>query len=189
MTDLAVILAIAEFLKEKTAEITLEKPPEKRAQISNETVCPAVYEGYVPPKNFLTEYGYDVPGVVVGIAAGEDTDEESAVNVRITCGTYGAGTVDLNGEFQYDAKGYVDLLFLMEKVRDCIFSAGVIKERTVVRKPLKWGMYEEQPWPYWYGWITFSASRSVISANLESFETYASEGTFASEIDIEVTSE
>lgn len=165
MTDLTVISAIAEYLKENTRDILLEKPPEQGQSKSTERVPPAVYEGYVPPKNYLYEFGYDVPLILVGIDGGNDTGADASVDIRITCGTYSSGAINKDGQYQFDAEGYADLLYLMNRIKTLLFTANVIKGQTTVRKPLKWGLYEEQAYPFWHGWIAFSASTAVIEAD------------------------
>jgi len=191
MTDLVVLSAISEFIKENTRDLLLEKPPEKGQSGSPERVPPAVYEGYIPPKNYLDEYGYDVPVVLIGIDGGEDSGDDASLKIRITCGTYSSGAVNNQGEFRFDSKGYSELLYLMGKIKNLLFTANVIKKQTVVKKPLRWGLYEEQLWPYWHGWITFEARTEVISADPETIEMLIlkEENRYASEIDLVIEDE
>lgn len=159
MTENRILQAIADFIKEITSDDLLEKPNED-VNIESELVSPVVVVGYLPPKNFLPE-GYDIPAVIVGMDDGEDNDQDAFINVRITIATYDPGEKNEVGLFIPDSKGYIDLLHMITKIRTAISAEKIINGATTVNKPMRWGMYEEQPWPYWYGYIKFSARCSI----------------------------
>lgn len=161
MVDNTVLQTLKEYIKSNVAsKIKLEKPNEDATQ-SPAYVNPVVVVGYLPPKNFLPE-GYDVPAIIVGMDQGTDDGNDAYLGIRIVFATYSMGEKNEEGEMIPDMKGYIDLLHLMTQTRMAI-STAMNLEKTQVRKPIKWGMYQEQPWPYWYGWMTFDATLAIIN--------------------------
>ncbi|WP_243123087.1 hypothetical protein [Clostridium carnis] len=47
-------------------------PKKNLVEGSYELVNPAVYIGWIPQKNFLNEYGYEVPSFIVMLDEGND---------------------------------------------------------------------------------------------------------------------
>jgi hypothetical protein len=72
------------------------------------------------------------------------------------------GTHEPDGKLIPTFQGYKDLLNLMTLARQELSKVSVIEGITVMQKPFKWGMYQEQPYPYWYGWLTFPVSCAVM---------------------------
>ncbi|AUN08962.1 hypothetical protein CF081_19685 [Clostridium botulinum] len=160
MTDSIVLSALKKFLDEKVCkDVKLEKPPEDLNIEDGDykLVNPATYIGWIPPKNYLTEYGYDIPSILIMEDGGEDNGDEGTINIRLGIATYDPGdTTELGIEI--NSKGYKDLLNLITKIRIELAKSMVIEEKTIIEKPIKWGMYEEQQFPYWHAWITFTAT-------------------------------
>jgi hypothetical protein len=154
MTTVSVLESLKEFIKEITDDFKFEKAGTTG---DADLVPPVVCVGWLPPKNYLPE-GYDVPCVIVGMDNGEEDDQESKLSVKLTFATYGAGETDEEGNFIPDMNGYIDLLNLMEVVKRELVKSTIIKGKTRIYKPIKWGMYEEQMWPLWHGYMTFDAS-------------------------------
>lgn len=153
MTENRILEELASFIRTLVADEKLEKAGGEGASA---LVPPVVVVGYLPPKNYLPE-GYDIPSIVVGVETGEDNGEEAGITVKLTFATYSAGETNEQGELIPDMKGYVDLLHIMTKVRIALLQTIVINGVTTIEPPIKWGMYQEQPWPYWYGYMTFNA--------------------------------
>lgn len=169
MTENEVLQALATFIKTKTSDMKFLKGGDKKEE--HDLVPPAVYEGWVPPKNYLTEYGYDIPCVVVGMDEGEDDGQEAKLGIRLIFGVYSPGTTNAEGQIIPDSKGYIELLHLMTRVRVSLLNAIFIGGKCEVEKPIKWGLYDEQQWPYWHGWMMFDTPLAVerLINNYESF--------------------
>lgn len=167
MNDIEVLNCLYKFLIENVAsKIKLEKPPDDvQAESKYELVSPAVYEGWLPPKNFLDSYGYDVPGMIVMIDDGID-EESSELNIRIKLITYDPGETKENGQLIPNAKGYKDLLNLITRIRIELSQNPVILEKVIVNKPIKWSMDEEQSYPYWTANLSFSVSIAPLAFNI-----------------------
>lgn len=68
-----------------------------------ELVNPSVFIEWIPPKNYLDEYGHDIPALIVMIEDGEDNSNSTELTVRIKIVTYDPGK----------AKNYDLYLFLL----------------------------------------------------------------------------
>ncbi len=158
MNDNDVLEAIAKFLKEKVCpKIKLKKVPQKNlVEGTYELVNPAVYIGWIPPKNFKNEYGYEVPSFIVMLDEGTDDYTEAVLAIRIKIITYDPGVLEVNGDITPNAKGYKDLLNSIAKVRMLISENPIISEKISINKPMKWDMDEEQAYPYWSANINFN---------------------------------
>jgi hypothetical protein len=173
--DLSVIKATVQFLKDQVAsqydpelgKIGLEKPQaDGNIEGSYTLVKPAVYDGWIPPKNYLDEYGYDVPCILVMSDGGKDQAEEAVVRLRLAIAIYDPGMTTKTGEIlttRPNSKGYYDLLNIITKIRlkltDRTLTSGIIS----INHDFEWGMYEEQHYPYWHAWITYSSP--ILSMN------------------------
>lgn len=174
MTDSRILEAIKKFLIDNVAsKIRLEKPPaDGRVDGEYELVNPAVYVGWIPPKNYLDEYGYDIPSLLVMEDGGEDNTDEAFLNIRVGIATYDPGQTGQDGRTIPNVKGYKDLLNLITRIRLELSKTAVIGEVTSIQKPIKWGLYEEQKYPYWHGWITFQASAVPINYQDQGFNKF-----------------
>ena len=183
MTENEVLNALVSFIKSKTVDLKFVKGGDKH-QV--ELVPPAVYEGWIPPKNYLTEYGYDIPCVVVGMDEGEDDGQEAKLGIRLTFGVYSPGIMNADSQLVPDAKGYIELLHLMTRVRLSLLNTIFIGCKCEVAKPIKWGLYNEQMWPYWHGWMMFDTPLAVQSMTKPEIESFLK---IDSQIEIPITAE
>lgn len=163
MTDDKILEGIKNFLAENVAnKFKLERPPENGAFDKNyELVNPAVYIGWIPPKNYLNKYGYDVPAFLVMEDGGEDEGNEASIDIRIGIATYDPGLTTKEETILNtipNTNGYKDLLNIIQRIRIELSKVVTIENITSIQKPIRWGMYEEQQYPYWHGWISFKAS-------------------------------
>ena len=114
---------------------------------------------YLPHKNF-TPVGFQTPSVLVCFDGSRDTGRDRMMDVRILCSTYGGGFYD--STTIPDAKGYEDLLSLMEWLQTILVTRWTIG-RASLNRPIESGMYDtELSWPYWYGYISFDVPLTVI---------------------------
>ncbi len=174
MTDNRILEAIKKFLIDNIAsKVKLKKPPEDGMMDENyELINPAVYIGWIPPKNYLDEYGYDIPSLLVMQDGGEDYSNEAFLNIRIGLATYDPGHTGPDGHVLPNVNGYKDILNLIERIRLELSKTAVIEEMTSLQKPIKWGLYDEQKYPYWHGWLTFQASVIPINYQDQGFEKF-----------------
>lgn len=170
MTIIETLEAVKAFLDEQVAQkINLENPLYHELGEPNlRYVNPGVYLGYLPPGDMLPE-GYAIPGLIIGLEEdADDGDGDAGVRIRITFAVYRAGGLDEADELVPDMTGYRDLLTLIQKTKSAVLSARHIGTeggpKTLVQPPVKSGMYKEQPWPYWYGYMTFEVSVPSIDA-------------------------
>lgn len=66
--------------------------------------------------------------------------------------------------FTPDFQGFRDLLNLLERASAALLRHRIIDGAGTLQLPLKLGMYEEQAYPYWYGWITFTVRQTGYPA-------------------------
>ncbi|NFG24842.1 UNVERIFIED_ORG: hypothetical protein B2H98_08870 [Clostridium botulinum] len=179
MNDLEALECITNFLKENVAsKIMLKKAPDYnigeegiigQEDTKIELVNPAVYTGWVPPKNFLDNYGYDIPGLIAMIDDGIDDVNEANVNFRIKIVTYDLGLTDENNNVTPNTKGYKDLLNIIMRIRLEFSQNPILNEKLTINKPIKWSMDEDQSYPYWSANITFDASIAPLDFNIEKY--------------------
>lgn len=148
MSDLSYLENLKKYLIENVAnKIKLEKSREYEDEAYS-LVNPEVYVGWIPPKNYLDEQGHDVPSILIMSDGGIDNDDEASESIRIAITTFDPGTTTSLGT-KSNSKGYKDLLNVITLIR------LALKDYAGVQKPIKWGMYDEQAYPYWCGWVTF----------------------------------
>lgn len=177
MTDENILESIKEFLQKNVAsKFKLEKPPEDGdIDKSYDLVNPAVYIGWIPPKNFLTDYGHNVPALLIMEDGGDDTGDVANLDIRIGIATYDPGFTSKSNEKLNtlpNFKGYKDLLNIIQRIRIELSQISVLENATSIQKPISWGMYEEQQYPYWHGWVSFKASTMPLNyqgAGIEKF--------------------
>lgn len=182
MNDLEALKSLTDFLKENVAnKFKFKKPPkyelpecgltdkEEENLKNNDLVNPAVYSGWVPPKNFLDSYGYDIPGIIVMLDDGTDANEETQLNFRLKIITYDPGLSDENGKITPNAKGFNDLLNIIMKIRLEFQLNPVINEKITINKPIQWNMDEEQNYPYWSANVKFNISLATLKTNIEQY--------------------
>lgn len=175
MTGNTILEALQKFLQENVSvKIKLQKPI-KSDVTTYELINPSVHIGWIPPKlpegmNPEDEVP-DIPCIIVGMDDGNDDGQDAELNIRISFVAYHPGEYE-NSKFTPSFKGYQDIINLMELTREELAKSGVIEGVTTVQRPFKWGMYQDQPYPYWYGWLTFPVSCAVAQFIPDENEEY-----------------
>lgn len=175
MSTITVLETLKEFLQNTvTPTIKLQKPNDNNVR-DFELVNPHVHIGWLPPKGYLPE-GMEsaIPCLIVGMDDGTDDGQGSGVSIRISFAVFSPGLHEpVNNAVKYtpDFQGYIDLLNLIDRTKAELIKNQIINNSFSIQEPVKWGMYQDQPYPYWYGWITFSIqgqsyARSEILKNL-----------------------
>ena len=156
-TDIEGLDSIKRLLDKNLKEFKLEKPDEEGGY---QLVNPAIYTCWVPPKNCLQEYGYDIPGIVICSGEGEDDGDDVSLSIRLNIQTYDPGLTSEDAIIP-NSKGYTDILNLITKIR-LILNENPSEIGIIVEKPIKWGFYDEQLYPYYAGYITFKVKMSML---------------------------
>lgn len=167
MSSNSILEALKAFLNENvTPGITLQKPNDNDVN-DYKLVHPQVYIGWIPPKGYLpNEMDSMIPCLVVGYDENSDDGEGVEFNIRISAVVYKPGTYDLQGsevvKYTPSFEGYQDLLNLLDRTKAELIKTRIIKNMATVQLPIRQGMYQqEQPYPYWYGWISFPITTST----------------------------
>lgn len=141
-------------------QIMLKRPQAGNKAGGYNLAAPAVHLGLVPPDSILDPDGdIRIPCLVVGISESNGDSEEELLNLRITAivydpGTQSVGTAALEPNFE----GYTILLNLLDRVRAWVLREDGAAKRFQLEGSVKLSPYEEQPWPYWYGSLSFMVS-------------------------------
>lgn len=177
MSTITVLEVLKEFLLEKvTPSIKLQKSNDENVR-GYELVNPQVHIGWIPPKGFLPEaMESTIPCLVVGMDDGIEDSQSSNINVRISVGVFSPGlhepaennethepTENEESKYTPDFQGYIDLMNLIDRTKAELIKTQIIKNAFSLQEQVKWGMYQDQPYPYWYGWISFSISKQSYS--------------------------
>ena len=178
MSTVATLDTLKAFLEEKVA-LTIKLQKADNDNVKNyELVNPQIHVGWIPPKGFLpSELDHAIPCLLVGYDGGEDDSQTAEENIRITAVVYSPGRNNpeaIYGSASYgDAldptyyprfSGYIDLLNLIDRTKAELVKNQIINKSLIIQYPIKWGMYEEQPYPYWYGWVTFAVRKASYPA-------------------------
>lgn len=175
MSTVKVLSEIKDFLKEKvTPNIKLRLPDDNDTTLYT-LVEPNTFVGWVPPKGYLPEgMEYNIPCIVVGLDDAEDNNEKSSYGIRLTFAVYSQmfsrNKFDTNADNVYtNFDGYAELLNFIDLAKSKLRKDTIINKYIKIDSSIKWGMYAEQPLPYWYGYMTFEVANNAYPAeNLES---------------------
>jgi hypothetical protein len=170
MSTIAILEAVQAFLQEKvTPTIKLQKASDTNVH-DYSLVNPVVHIGWIPPKGYLPA-GMEsaIPCLIVGFDDGTKDSQDENLNLRISAAVYSPGlhAPKESGEIAYipDFQGYRDLINLIDRTVAKLRENPIVKGKGTVRDPIKWGVYQqEQPYPYWYGWITITIDKPSLEA-------------------------
>lgn len=172
MTDNVILEAIRDTLRDNVASnIKLQAPLDD--DINNyQLMSPNVFIGWLPPPNQLQDVPQQlldgvkkaIPCMVVTFDEGNDDGNEADLNIRVSFAVYNPGLTEPDGNFTPSSKGYQDLINLIFLAREHLSNYPIISNgKTEANKPFKWGMYLDQPQPYWFGWLTFKATAAILT--------------------------
>ncbi len=172
LTDIVALESLKAFLEEHVAKEILLMPAQDNNVHNYALVHPTVHLGYVPPAKLLPQgTEHVIPCILVGMESGEDTGTDASLSIKLTFVIYNPGRYGENG-LSPDFSGYVDLLNLMGLVRQKLLARMSINKTTIIQKPINWGLYDEPPYPYWYGYMTFSVSVTSIQYTADIEQIY-----------------
>lgn len=168
MTAVESLKGLQAFIEKEVANnILLRK--EGLSTEKPEYVHPYVALISLPHKNFMP-VNFQVPHILIGIATGNDDANEHTLNIRMQFATYGGNILFKETANIPDSSGYIDLLNLIERTKEKLVNAGVIKKSGYVDRPFNYGIYDEQlTYPYWYGYMTFDMQIAVPQRQMKEF--------------------
>lgn len=156
---------IKEWLEDliATDKVQLKRPSKDNRVSGYELVAPAVHIGLVPPNGILDESaGIRIPCLAVGIEEANGDADETRLALRITAIVYDPGTQSAESggaaTLTPNFDGYTTLLNFMDRVKAWILREDGAAGCFALEGGVKLTPYEEQPWPYWYGALTFAVS-------------------------------
>lgn len=155
---------IKDWLDSKVlADVKLQRPDPGGQTQTYTLVKPAVHVGLIPPGHFLIDNETEsirIPCLVVGLMEDLADVESTDLQLRITAAIYDPGhqtqeedSLQLSANFD----GYLTLLNLLDRVRARV-AQGTLANTFELKSPIKLKTYEEQMWPYWYGYLEFTVS-------------------------------
>lgn len=101
-----------------------------------------VYAQHIPDERFVDDTYY--PLVIASVQKVEDKETgDSVATVGLTIGVYGA-----------DEDAWMDLLSIMERIRQRLLEKRLIDKRYSLELPSEWETIESQPYPFWFGYGT-----------------------------------
>ena len=134
-----------------------------------EYVHPYVALITLPHKNFMP-VNFQVPHILIGLTTGDDDVDENVLHIRMQLATFG-------GEFMFketanipDSSGYLDLLNLIERLKERLINQAVISKSGTINRPISYGIYDEQlTYPYWYGYVDFALQVPITNRQMKEF--------------------
>lgn len=147
MTAVMLLHALKPFIQEAT----------RTAQLGRNQEPPDVYLGHLPKQRVpgARPTGGDrptqrddvpkTPYVLIQLADGEDSNSDSTAKVHLVVGTYDDGT---------DQQGYLDVLNILEDIKQAILRAGIVDQRYEIEGKMKYIIYDNDAWPHWLGMLT-----------------------------------
>lgn len=136
MTPALLVQAIAEEITAAVKDYELKAEGQEDKSVS-------VYQQHIPDEKFQDDSYY--PLVIAAWQGSKDEDEGSTATIGLTFGAYGS-----------EPDAWMDLMSIMERVRQRLLENRLLKRRYRLALPTKWETIEEQPYPYWFGYATLN---------------------------------
>lgn len=141
-------------------KLELQRAAEGEKLDEYKLVHPAAHIGWVPPNGFPDDQqGVTLPCIVVGLDKKISSAEETLLQLRITAAVYDPGhqqRTDGELSLQTNMDGCRTLLNFMDALEAQTLRSVVIADNFELCSPIEAAMYEEQPYPYWYGYLKFT---------------------------------
>lgn len=157
------LLALKAWLETIISEkgIQAQRPEKGNTALAYSLVAPAVHIGLIPPGHYLpADDSIRIPCITIGIMERGDDNDGSSISLRLTAAIYDPGHQEMSAgnalSLAPNFDGYITLLNLLDSLAASIMSSGRIADSFELASLIKTSVYEEQPWPYWYGALTFT---------------------------------
>ena len=135
MIPVRLIEALADEIRDATKDYKLKAEGQEDKKVT-------VYCQHIPDEDFLSDTYY--PLVIVSVQEVTDDNEGiSIATVGLTIGVYGD-----------DQEAWMDLLSIMERIRQRVCNEKIIARKYPLVMPTKFETIEAQPYPFWFGYAT-----------------------------------
>jgi len=134
MTPALLVEAVAKEIEAATSTYKLKAENQADKKMS-------VYRQHFPNEDFEDDSYY--PLVIVSWQGCEDKEDGSEATIGLTVGVYG-----------HDKAAWMDLLSVMERIRQRLLIFRILARRFRLILPTKFETIESQPYPYWFGYAT-----------------------------------
>jgi hypothetical protein len=135
MIPVRLIEALADEIRDATKDYKLRAEGQEDKKVT-------VYCQHIPDEDFLSDTYY--PLVIVSVQEVTDDNEGiSIATVGLTIGVYGD-----------DKEAWMDLLSIMERIRQRVCNEKIIARKYPLVMPTKFETIEAQPYPFWFGYAT-----------------------------------
>lgn len=128
-----VAIELLNELKKFIEDVVKNYVLETKCEIKKE---PQVVIGYLPPKGETDIPDY--PYVIIRALSGADEEDSSIVKINLIVGT-----------FSESYEGWMDVLNIVQRIRQRLLEKMVISNKFKIGFPLEWDLFEEQPLPEW----------------------------------------
>ncbi len=161
MQTVSSLKAVKGWLEQVLEGVTYQQPFADGKLEDYQLTQPAVYLGWIPPGAVLepTER-VRLPCLVVGLNGVETDAESTTFDLQITVVVYDPGhqsySEDASGpqlDLTPNFDGYSTLLNLLDLVRMRLLRTQFVADRLERLGGVTLKTYEEQPYPYWYGYL------------------------------------
>ena len=152
-----VLNSLKEFL-EKEVLATLKLKRQLQNISGYELVTPLCHIGYIPPNGDIVSNDVSIPCVVVGVDKKISSEEETLYNIRLTAAIFDNGFDDGLNPIISDFMGFVSLQNLLDSIEASIMRNPVLCKSLAVVGEIESALYEQQPFPFWYGYLKFQLS-------------------------------
>lgn len=113
--------------------------------VENKQVPINIYSQYLPAKKSQNDTNH-FPYIVIKLLDGDGKDEESNDTCRIS---FIIGIYDDDTNY----KGYKDLINVIEKIRQHLFSIRIFDNKYSIEYPYNWIIHDDDTYPYFFGAI------------------------------------
>ena len=135
MIPVRLIEALADEIRDATKDYKLRAEGQEDKKVT-------VYCQHIPDEDFLSDTYY--PLVIVSVQEVTDDNEGMSIaTVGLTIGVYGD-----------DKDAWMDLLSIMERIRQRVCNEKIIARKYPLVMPTKFETIEAQPYPFWFGYAT-----------------------------------
>ena len=143
MTPVNLVLELQKLIADAVKDYKLKAENQEDCKIT-------VYAQHIRDEVFQDERCY--PLIVVSLQGAKDHTNNAGPEASLA-------TVGLTfGVFAEDKNGWMDLLNIMETVRQKIMACRTVANRHRLTDVVEWNTIEAQPYPFWFGYGTLKYS-------------------------------
>ena len=165
MQTVSALCAVKEWLEKQIEASHVElKRPDQDGKITAYTLAaPSVHIGFVPPNGIVDPAVMRIPCLVVGTPETTDDHDTAEMELQLTAIVYDPGLQKKDEKGQQlqltpNFDGYITLLNFLDRVKSWVQKNDSIAGKFQLESSVRLKTYEEQPWPYWYGFLSFTVS-------------------------------